>query len=117
MPTIDTLFAPLSIEKTTAQVIADELIQMCMDGPTQILNIHQQPFQKLWSRTAELGVNPQEVLNALGPNAGLMFKHGGELATFILGGYGNTPIATMQPSEYTPPFECTINPDNTVTIK
>lgn len=46
-----------------------------------------------------------------------MFKLDSELVTFLLGGYGNTPIAQMSLDDYTPPVEFTINNDNTVTLK
>ena len=108
---------PIDTKETMAKTIADELIQICTSGALQILSIHQDSFNKLWVLTENLGIAPQDVLNALGTNAGTLFKLDGELVTFLLGGYGNTPIATMQPSDYTPPFSYTINPDNTVTLK
>ena len=89
---------------TTAQVIADEILKMSNDAAQAIVDAHQIPFNKLWKRTLELGVNPQDVLDILGSNGPILFGRASELIQFILGAYGNQPIATLLPSEYTPPY-------------
>ncbi len=96
-------------------MIAEELIEMCNNGAKQLVDAHQLPFNKLWKRTQELGVDPQDVLNELGSKGETMFTLASELVTFILGGYGNTPIANLNPTEYTPPFNYEI--DETGTVK
>lgn len=109
MPEINNIFQQPSNEKTTAQVIAQELIEMCNNGAKQLVDLHQQPFNKLWKRTQELGVDPQDVLNEIGSNGEKMFVLASELVTFILGGYGNTKIANLSPQDYTPPFNYTVS--------
>ena len=109
MPDITNIFEQTPKEKTTAQVIAEELIEMCNNGAKQLVDLHQQPFNKLWKRTQELGVDPQDVLNEIGSNGEKMFTLASELVTFILGGYGNTKIADLSPEDYTPPFNYTIS--------
>lgn len=109
MPSAFTLLTQQVAEKTTAQVIADEIREMVNNAPKQLLDMHQQPYNKLWKRSEELGVPAQEVLDALGSDGEYIFKLGAELATFILGGYGNTKIADMQNSEYESPFPYTVD--------
>lgn len=109
MPDITNIFEINKEEKTTAQVIADELIEICNNGAKQLVELHQQPFNKLWKRTQELGVDPQDVLNEIGSNGEKMFVLASELVTFILGGYGNTKIANLSPQDYTPPFNYTVS--------
>lgn len=117
MSNITNIFEQTSKEKTTAQVIAEELIELCNNGAKQLVDLHQQPFNKLWRRTQELGVDPQDVLNHLGSKGEKMFTLASELVTFILGGYSNTPIANLHASEYTPPFEYTIVDGKIVLVK
>lgn len=117
MPDITNIFNQAPKEKTTAQVIAEELIEMCNNGAKQLVDLHQQPFNKLWKRTQELGVDPQDVLNEIGSNGEKMFTLASELVQFILGAYGNTPIANLHASEYTPPFEYTIVDGKIVLVK
>ena len=101
---------------STAQIIADEILQMSKDASATIVGLHQQPFNKLWARTVELGVHPQEVLDILGENGPVLFERAYELVQFITGAYGNLPIATMNPSEYLPPYSYTIQ-NNIITLK
>lgn len=103
-------------EKTTAEVIAEELIEMCNNGAKQLISIHQDPFNKLWNRTAELGVDPQDVLDSLGDKGIKMFKLASDLVTFILGGYGNDKIADLDPAKYTPPYSYSVE-DNKIKLK
>ena len=116
MPNITNIFEQTSKEKTTAQVIAEELIEMCNNGAKQLVDIHQHPFNKLWIRTQELGVDPQDVLNELGDKGEKMFALASELVTFILGGYGNIKIANLSPQEYTPPFDYAIDEKGAVKL-
>lgn len=109
MPDITNIFEINKEEKTTAQVIADELIEICNNGAKQLVDIHQQPFNKLWKRTQELGVDPQDVLDALGTKGEKMFTLASELITFILGGYGNTKIANLKTEDYVPPYSYTLS--------
>lgn len=105
-----------TVEKTTAEVIADELRLMVNNAAKQLVELHQQPFNKLWRRTQELGVDPQDVLDSLGADGETVFKLGGELATFILGGYGNTKVYDLQENDYLPPFPYEVN-NGKVTLK
>ena len=116
MPDINNIFDQPTKEKTTAQVIAEELIEMCNNGAKQLVDIHQHPFNKLWIRTQELGVDPQDVLNELGDKGEKMFALASELVTFILGGYGNIKIANLSPQDYTPPFDYTIDEKGVVKL-
>lgn len=116
MPVTTNIFDQTPKERTTAQVIAEELIEMCNSGAKQLVELHQQPFNKLWKRTQELGVDPQDVLNHLGSKGEKMFTLASELAAFILGAYGNTPIAILNAAEYTPPFQYTIAADGKITL-
>jgi len=116
MPNVTDIFQQPIKEKTTAQVIAEELIEMCNNGAKGLVDLHQRPFNKLWTRTQELGIDPQEVLNELGSKGETMFKLASELVTFILGGYGNTPIANLTAAEYTPPFNYEIDENGTIQL-
>lgn len=109
MPTITNIFEQINTEKTTAQVIAEELKEMCNNGARQLLELHQQPFNKLWVRTRELGIDPQDVLNELGSDGEKIFTLASELITFILGGYGNTKIADMNTIDYVPPYSYSLS--------
>ena len=115
MPDINTFFTQPT--QNEAATIAAELVEMCNNGVKQLIDIHQMPFNKLWRRTQEMGIDPQDVLDALGDKGEKMFTLASELVAFILGAYGNTPIAKLDPSEYTPPFNYTIVDGRIVLIK
>jgi hypothetical protein len=117
MSDVSDIFQQPNKVKTTAQVIAEELIEMCNSGAKGLVDLHQRPFNKLWVRTQELGVDPQEVLNELGDKGEIMFKLAGELVTFILGGYGNTKIKDLNPQEYLCPYEYTVDGGKITLVK
>jgi len=117
MADIIPIFNTSTVELTTAQVIAQELKTLLIEGQSKLVAIHQEPFNKLWKRTAELGVDPQDVLDVLGTDGIKMFQYGGEFITFLLGGYGNQPIANIAPVDYTPPFTVTFSASGVNLIK
>lgn len=113
MPTITNPFqeeqAPVP---TTAKVVAKEIKALSASVAPFLVNVHQQIFNKLWTRSIELWTNPQEVLNELGPDASKLFIEGGKLVDFVL----TKGLAIMDPSEYSPKQAPTFNQDGTVTL-
>lgn len=77
------------------------------------IDMHQSIFKELWhSRDA----TPQEILDEIGTNGESIFLRGYDLVQFLLGVHSGRPICIMQPNEFMPPVEYTVNPDKSVTL-
>jgi len=73
---------------------------------------HQWIFYRLWNSP---DATPEEILAAIGPRGEELFVRGGDLITFMLGGYNGRPVVAMLPEEYTPPRQFSIT-DGVVTL-
>jgi hypothetical protein len=92
---------------------AREILQRMTQAGVDFVNSQQWCFDRLWKST---DATPQQILAKIGPRALELFQRGGDAVAFVLGATTGRPIASMEPSEYTPPVPYTVHEDGTITI-
>ena len=107
LPTVD---SPVEASDDRA---AREILQRMTQAGIDFVTSQQWCFDRLWKSP---DATPQEILAKIGPRALELFQRGGDAVAFVLGATTGRPIASMEPSEYTPPVPYTINPDGTITL-
>lgn len=99
-----------TLEEKQAQV-ADRIKRMAATGFRQLSQIQAQGIQTVWNNPR--GLTPQQVCDALGTDAGLIFQMHGQLTDAAVA------MATADGLEYTPALPTnafTVNEDGTVTV-
>lgn len=71
----------------------------------ELVTGHRWIFERLWKPE---DTTTAEILAALGPRGEELFERGSDLIKFVLGAYNGRPIATMEPSEYAPPYPLSV---------
>jgi len=107
LPTVD---APTEAPDERA---AREILQRMTQAGVDFVSSQQWCFDRLWKSP---DATPQEILAKIGPRALELFQRGGDAVAFVLGATTGRPIASMEPSEYTPPVPYTVHPDGTITL-
>jgi hypothetical protein len=107
LPTVD---SPVEAADDRA---AREILQRMTQAGVDFVSSQQWCFDRLWKSP---DATPQEILAKIGPRAIELFQRGGDAVAFVLGVHTGRPIASMEPSEYTPPVPYTVHPDGTITL-
>jgi len=98
-----------SNDTVTAEDIAEQIKSRTQALWTRIVSSHQFGMKQLWEDLPE-GINPQDVIDALGVEAGEIFQLSGMLAEFIANIDPEKVISIPENVSYT------INGDGTVTL-
>jgi hypothetical protein len=107
LPTVD---APTEPPDERA---AREILQRMTQAGVDFVNSQQWCFDRLWKSP---DASAAQILAKIGPRAVELFLRGRDAVDFITGAHSGRPIASMEPSEYTPPVPYTAHPDGTITI-
>lgn len=112
MPT--TLISPVTAEPIpAAKRHANNILNSMSRLAKTLVDTHQQIYKETWHST---DATPQEIFNSLGSNGVNLLLRGGDLVVFLLGAQTGRPICIMDPAEYTPPVNYSVNVDGSITL-